>query len=247
MVPLHQSNELVFQICSNSHQQHKIPQDLILGRASLEGSISDNTMGKGQRRKSGDASFDSNFGNFNDNKKQKIRHREIERQRRQEMATLYVSLRSLLPLELIKGKRSISDHMNEAVNHINHLQKKIKELSSVRDELRKCSSLSTPENGSGSLNSSPPSYFTVHPCCGGVRISITSCSKDEGWPLSRVLELLLERGFTVASCVSTKVNEKLLLTIQSEVTEVSDSTSLDLSGLQEKLTVAIPSLRCIPL
>lgn len=116
-----------------------------------------------------------------------------------------------------QGKRSISDHMNEAVNHINHLQKKIKELSSVRDELRKCSSLSTPENGSGSLNSSPPSYFTVHPCCGGVRISITSCSKDEGWPLSRVLELLLERGFTVASCVSTKVNEKLLLTIQSEV------------------------------
>ncbi|KAF5480318.1 hypothetical protein F2P56_001078 [Juglans regia] len=239
MFPLHQSNELVFQICSHPHQQHKIPdQDLIVGHASLDCSSFNTTMIKGQRRKLCD-SLDHNYGNFNEKKKQKMRHRDVERQRRQEMTTLFASLRSSLPLEFIKGKRSKSDHINEAGNYIKHLQKKIKELSTVRDNLKKHSN--TTDHGSGSSNSSPPSFVKVNPCRDGVEILITSSFEEERMPLSRVLEVLIEGGLTVVNCVSTKVNERFLHTIQSEV---SDSTEPDLSELQKKLTEAIPSLRC---
>lgn len=239
MFPLHQSNELVFKVFSDPHHQNKISQDLIMGQASLDGSNfnTSKSVGKGLRRKLCE-NLDKNFVNCNDNKKQKMMHREIERQRRQEMATLYVALRSFLPLEFIKGKRSISDHINEAANYIKHLEKKIKELSSARDVLKEFSSLSTTDQG----NTSQPSCFTIHPCCGGVEIVISSGFREESFPLSKVFELLLEEGLTVLNCTSSKVNERFLHNVQCEV---SDSTCLDLSGLQKKLTEVIPSMKCL--
>ena len=112
-----------------------------------------------------------------------------------------------------QGKRSISDHINEAANYIKHLEKKIKELSSARDVLKEFSNLSTTDQGS----TSQPSCFTIHPCCGGVEIVISSGFREESFPLSKVLELLLEEGLTVLNCTSSKVNERFLHTVQCEV------------------------------
>ena len=103
MFPLQQSDDLVYQIFSNSNQQ-KIPQDIISGHASLEPNpIIANSMGKSPKRKV--CHMESGTEGFacDKHKKQKL-HREIERQRRQEMASFYASLRSLLPDEYIKVK-----------------------------------------------------------------------------------------------------------------------------------------------
>lgn len=101
MFPLHQGNELCFQISSN--HPHKIPQDLILSNPALYGSDITDDLGKSRRRKSISKDNDGTAEN-NDNDKKKL-HRDIERQRRQEMATLYASLRSLLPLQYIKVRK----------------------------------------------------------------------------------------------------------------------------------------------
>ncbi|XP_061359006.1 transcription factor bHLH118-like [Gastrolobium bilobum] len=235
MFPLQRGNELVIQF-SNSphHEQHEISQDLILDDyASLDVNDCDKKL---STRKKLSYGGDKNHGASNEQKKKKIVHREIERQRRQEMATFYASLRSLLPLEFIKGKRSMSDHMNEAVNYIKHMQNNIKELGAKRDELKKLSNskMENQESKHTSCN------FTLHENNGIVGIEITSGFREESLKLSKLLQLLLDEGLEVVSCLSTDVNGKLFQSVQCEV---SNSNSVDLSELKRKVSNVIPTLR----
>ncbi|KAI5563390.1 hypothetical protein BDE02_15G115000 [Populus trichocarpa] len=240
MFPLHQGGELCFKISSSPHQQDNIP-DLILAHqyAEIHGSTDiTNNMEKGRRRNI--ISMDNNEAarDNNNNSKKKMMHRDIERQRRQEMTTLYASLRALLPLEFIKGNRSISDHMNEAVNYIKYLQKKIKETSAKRDELKKLSDFSSVASPSGCSNKSSSSSVALQPYPGGIEITFDSDLMGRDLPLSRVLQVLLEEGISVINCVSTKVNERLFHSVQ---TEVNDPTCLNLSELWQKLTLVVSS------
>ncbi|XP_047326135.1 transcription factor bHLH118-like [Impatiens glandulifera] len=167
----------------------------------------------------------NNNNNNNDDggEKQKklVTHKEVERQRRQEMAKLHSSLRDLLPLEFIKGKRSVADHMSEAVNYISHLQNRIRELDNKKEKLK----------GAGS--SSSRGFVSVSPCSIGVQILI-SCDQDV--LLSKVIQVLVEEGHDIVSCVSNLVNDKLLHTIKSEV---NDPSGIDMSMLQQKLSYVI--------
>ncbi|GAY41300.1 hypothetical protein CUMW_058370 [Citrus unshiu] len=242
MFPLHSGDELFFKVSSNSHQQDKIPQDLISGHASEASSIITNDMGKSHRGQSFSMetdkipsdNYNSNNSNYNNNKK--LMHRDVERQRRQEMATLYASLRALLPLEFIKGKRSISDQMNEGVNYVKYLEKKIKELGVKRDELKRLSNLSISASQietSDQNDTSPSNRFVVHQSLVGIEIAYSCGYLEQELPLSKVLEVLLDEGLCVVNCVSTRVDERLLHTIQAEV---KDPSSFSLSDLQQKLT-----------
>ena len=106
--------------------------------------------------------------------------------------------------------------MNEAVNYINHLQKSITELGAKRDELKKFRNPNTvdPASCEGSLN-----CFTVHESKGMLGIEMTSSSfrEERIFPLSRLLELLIEEGLNVVSCLSSQVNGKLLHSVQCVV------------------------------
>lgn len=107
--------------------------------------------------------------------------------------------------------------MNEAVNYINHLQTKIKELGAKRDELKLSNLIALePESGTSSA-ACAPTCVMVRPCLDGIEVTVNSSFMEQGLPLSRVLQILLEQGLAVVSCISTKVNERLIYTIQSQV------------------------------
>ncbi|KAG8381431.1 hypothetical protein BUALT_Bualt06G0121300 [Buddleja alternifolia] len=148
--------------------------------------------------------------------------KEIERQRRKEMSGLYASLRPLLPLEYVKGKRSVSDHMHQAVNYIKHMQNNIEELQKKRDRLKKLSNHPSSSNidaeDQNLTINDPLNCVNVNLCLDGVEILIRSSLNEEaGFPLSKVLLDLIERGHNVISCVSTRANEQSLHKIQIEV------------------------------
>lgn len=260
MFPLQRGNELVIQFSNALQPQHKISKDLILDHHNTDNSplvaYSDKEVRTSRPNQLFYAPETSHANSAEEEYAKKMVHREIERQRRQEMATLHASLRSLLPLPFIRvrqliihiciyistfpflflflivyvlvrvisiivillefqGKRSMSDQMNEAVNYINHLQKNIKELSEKRDKLKKKvainSSLESRENKHESCG------FTVRQnSSGAVGIEISGLS-EEGVSLSKLLELLLEEGLEVFCCLSTKVDGRLLHSLQCEV------------------------------
>ncbi|KAG8381422.1 hypothetical protein BUALT_Bualt06G0120400 [Buddleja alternifolia] len=158
-------------------------------------------------------------------------HRDLEKQRRQEMSQLYASLRSLLPIERIKGKRSISDHLQGAVNYIKHKQNHIEKLKIRRDELKKLTNVSATEIGSSNGSDKLPcNSVMVNLDQNGVEILVDS---SDQFRLSRVLQELMVRELNVVSFVSTKVKERVLHKIQAEAV---NPTSLDLSRFQERLT-----------
>lgn len=120
-----------------------------------------------------------------------------------------------------QGKRSISDQMNEGVNYVKYLEKKIKELGVKRDELKRLSNLSISASQietSDQNDTSPINRFVVHQSLVGIEIAYSCGYLEQELPLSKVLEVLLDEGLCVVNCVSTRVDERLLHTIQAEVT-----------------------------
>ncbi|KAH9605171.1 hypothetical protein KSS87_011127 [Heliosperma pusillum] len=184
----------------------------------------------------------NNVNNLNDpKKKQKIVHREIERQRRSEMSSLHASLRTLLPHEYIRGKRAMSDHLGEAVKYIKHLQQNINALNKQRDALKKEKCVNN--------NSKPGDHeVKVTTSKGGVNVTVsTSCRVEgsnnnvnvddgcSGIALSKVLQCLNQEGFDVVSCISQRLgNSKLLHCIQAQV-EDGRIIATDAVKLQQKL------------
>ncbi|PON57469.1 Basic helix-loop-helix transcription factor [Parasponia andersonii] len=223
----------------HGHPPHKLNS----GRRSRSSSVADH--GKNQ-----DDDDDDHDENPNDKKKKKkmIIHREIERQRRQEMSALYASLRSLIPLQYLKGKRSMSDQMHEAAKYIKDLQRKNQELSTKRDNLRR---LSNSSSSASSCNTSTdiigsdqnskrhnknlePTKISMTHCKAGSVEVLVNTAFGEGLSLARVVGVLTGEGFNVVRCISAKVNGRYLHTIESEAVS-GEIKSMDLPELEKKL------------
>ncbi|XP_054787889.1 transcription factor bHLH120-like isoform X2 [Prosopis cineraria] len=160
----------------------------------------------------------SSDNNHDDEKK--IIRRETERNRRLQMTSLCESLRSLLPFELIKGKRSVSDHIGEAASYIKELKEKTRELEIKRDMLKQNANPSL-LGGAGidesSSHSNAVKCVSISPFPGGVEISADSGLEENSFPLSFLVEILMQEGCNVVSCVSTQVNGRLYHSIKSEI------------------------------
>ncbi|XP_057798461.1 transcription factor bHLH36-like [Salvia miltiorrhiza] len=207
-------------------EQDKLLEDLLADCPILDGN--DNTKKSVKKRP---IEVEENSNGSSESKK--TAHRFTEKQRRQEMAALYASLRSLLPLEYIKGKRAISDHMHQAVNYINDMKKKIEELKPRREGLRNVvGTADEAESQTSNATDSSPYCVKINVFTDGVEILISSSLNKGCFPLSMVLADLLNRQLDVINCVSSRGDQCYLHKIHIQL---NDSASIDLSELQEGL------------
>lgn len=119
---------------------------------------------------------------------------------------------------LLQGKKSISEHMNEAANYIKHQQKKIQELTEKRDLLQRRVILS-PSNSKSShchegIFSSSPLVEVMTTFVGAAVVIV--CQPGHEVPLSRVISSLIEEGLNVIS-VSTSINAQWVYSLECEV------------------------------
>lgn len=136
------------------------------------------------------------------------------------MLLIYIfQLYDLIDYEHCQGKRSISDHVNEAMNYINHLQTKVKQLEAKKEELKKMSSLNTnvPQNDSSCSATNLQPFVIVQTFPGGIEIVCSYSFKKCLFPLSKVLFMLIKEGLNVISCTSNKIDGRFIYTIRSEV------------------------------
>ncbi|MED6123149.1 hypothetical protein PIB30_046530 [Stylosanthes scabra] len=169
-------------------------------------------------------------------------HRETEKQRRQEMARLCTTFRTLLPFEYIKGKRSTSDHMLEGVKYIKHLENRVAQLEAKRDELVKLTRGSSSSASTKHVHHHHPTYVIVEPLSsGGVLIKCSYSFRNFAFPLSGILDTVLKQGLNVVNCTSiTTDDHRFIHTIRSEGPELM-TTETDYTELQRKLNEAISS------
>lgn len=191
-----------------------------------------NNRGRGRARGRRSSSLATTSTSNNNPEEKLATHRDIERERRQKMSNLYSSLRSILPTEYTQGKRSISDHIEEAVHYIKDLEKNVKELGAKRDQLKNSNDSTT---ASGSSSSSLPGNVTIREFDAGLQVEITVGYDDDVLPMSAAIQVILEEGLNVVSCTSSRIGDRYFH--HNLICEVSnDSTCVNVNQLQQRLT-----------
>ncbi|CAA7039152.1 unnamed protein product [Microthlaspi erraticum] len=160
-------------------------------------------------------------------KNKRAKHREIERQRRQEVTSLFKNLRFILPFQYIKGKRSSSDHVQEAANYIKDLQKKIEEVTDKRDRLKR--SITDPSSTEEcSIQSLSPSPSLNCSCVGETHIDVVVRTCLLG------IEIVASYCFRNKSCLSSLLQ---LLAQEQYLHVVENGIEVNLSELQENIVL----------
>lgn len=123
--------------------------------------------------------------------------------------------------------------MHETVKYIQHMQSKIQNLTNKRDELKRQSGDQDSDTSTvETLNSSKRDSVVVRPKQEGLQVVLDTATQHR-LPLSNLVKSLLTERLEIISCVSTKINDRFLHTIEFEPVDVG---TVDVTELQHKLT-----------
>eukprot|EP00253_Pinus_taeda_P023660 PITA_23660 len=171
----------------------------------------------------------------------KREHKMTERQRRKDMSALMSILRSLLPEGNLQGKRAVSAQVQEAVKYIQHLQRKVEDLSTERDKMKAKSDdieevrLSCKDkfcSKAPSIGGSDEEFPKVKIKSIGSDYQVLTNTLEHQIVYSDLLMALDDGGLEVVCAASSAVNSRVYHTIY---TKVSDLNIFNVDNLYQKL------------
>ncbi|GLU06419.1 hypothetical protein SLE2022_234570 [Rubroshorea leprosula] len=149
----------------------------------------------------------------------KIERKIIEKNRRNKMKNLYSTLNSLIPQRITKEPLSVLDQVDEAVNYIKSLQKRLKECEAKKEKLlgRKRSH-GCIGKGSDSISSSRSPQIKVHEIGSGLQIFLTIGLEDQ-FIFYEIIRILHEEGADVKNTTYSVVGDRVFLMVLAEIGE----------------------------
>eukprot|EP00253_Pinus_taeda_P029112 PITA_29112 len=181
-----------------------------------------------------------NSGGSNDGRSRTIptekrKQKLIEKQRRKDMNALLSVLKSLLPDENLRGKRSAADQVQESVNYIHHLQRKVEDLQREREKM-KVDSGKNPNLSVQGLRFSGNEKFRIKaPAIGesdqgfpsiniipmGSAVQVRTNTFDHQLLYSDLLMALEDGGLEVVSASSSTISDRVYHTIHAKVSDLN--------------------------
>jgi len=158
---------------------------------------------------------------------EKKNHKMIEKQRRKEMKALFSALKSLLPDENLRGKRTVSDQVLEAVNYVRHLQRKVQYLSAEREKMKANCDQNAKVAMEKFVNKTPPFEESDRECpalkinSGSSGVQIWTNSLEDEIVYSDILVELEGGGLEVVSAASSTINNRVYHTIHAKVLDLN--------------------------
>ncbi|KAK3184127.1 hypothetical protein Dsin_031413 [Dipteronia sinensis] len=157
----------------------------------------------------------------------KVERKVIEKNRRNQMKNLYSMLSSLLPNQTSQEALPLPDQIDEAVNYIKTLEKKLQESKEKKQNLmgssrkRPLRSYSAPTDMASS--SSIPPQIEIHETGSTLELILTS-GLDNQFIFYEVIRILHEESAEVVSANFSVVGNKILHVVHAEIGDAIFST-----------------------
>ncbi|XP_020229428.1 transcription factor bHLH162 [Cajanus cajan] len=148
----------------------------------------------------------------------KVERKVVEKNRRNQMKNLYSQLYSILPTYNPKEAVPLPNQVDEAINYIKSLEKKVKTAQEKKERLltereRTRSGFSSASEAQGSMKSAK---IDIHETDSSLQVFLT-CGVENQFIFCEIIRILHEENVEVISANSSMVGDSMLHVVRGEI------------------------------
>ncbi|KAJ6291430.1 hypothetical protein OIU76_023491 [Salix suchowensis] len=153
----------------------------------------------------------------------KTERKIVEKNRRNQMKTLYSNLNSLLPNRNFKEAQTLPDQIDEAINYIKRLEEKLEKSREKRESLKR----SRNRTHACTFDPTPPIATSKSPQLkiqemGSALEIVLTCGLDNQFVFYEIIKILHEEGVEVVSANFQSLGDSIFHIVHAQVILIFD-------------------------